>query len=97
MTISVSSRIWAAVVLTTVILVAVLLLATAVSADLVAGEYETYEAHLVVTGDTLWEIAEAYTPAGEDVRTTIFNIREANDLDGSVILPGQVLRIPLSG
>ena len=97
MTISVGSQAKAALVLTTVILVAVLLLATAVSSALVAGGAEAYEEHLVVTGDTLWDIAEAYTPAGEDVRTTIFNIREANDLDTAMIIPGQVLRIPLPG
>ena len=97
MTISVSSQIRAALVLTTAILVAILLLATAVSSALVVGGHEAYDEHLVVTGDTLWDIAAAYTPAGEDVRTTIFNIREANDLDTSVIIPGQVLRIPLSG
>jgi nucleoid-associated protein YgaU len=96
-TISVGSHIGAAVLLTAVILVAVLLLATAVGDALVGAEYESYDEHLVVAGDTLWEIAEAYTPAGGDVRTTIFGIREASGLEGSVIVPGQVLRIPLSG
>jgi len=96
-TISVSSQIRAAVLLTTVILVAVLLLATAVSAALVGSEAEAYDEYLVVSGDTLWDIAEEYTPPGDDVRTTIYGIREANDLATSVIMPGQVLRIPLSG
>jgi len=96
-TISVSSLRNAAVLLTTVILVAVLLLATAVSAATVGVASEAYDQHVVVVGDTLWQIAETYTPAGEDVRTTIFGIREANGLENSVIVPGQVLRIPLSG
>ena len=51
--------------------------------------------HLVVTGDTLWDIAAVYTPAGEDVRHTVADIRAANGLEDSVIYPGQVLLVPV--
>ena len=50
--------------------------------------------HLVVTGDTLWDIADAHTLPGDDVRRTVYEIRRHNALDGSVIVPGQVLQIP---
>jgi LysM repeat protein len=97
MTISVSSPVRAAVLLTTVALVVVLLLANAVAAsngEPSDGPAEGVE-YLVVTGDTLWDIAAVYTPSGEDVRDTVFDIRRANGLEGSVILPGQVLQIPV--
>ena len=97
MTISVKSPVRAAVLLTTVAVVVVLLLANAFAAEGdVAGDGrgERVE-YLVVTGDTLWEIAVVYTPAGEDVRHTVADIREANGLAGSVIYPGQVLQVPV--
>jgi nucleoid-associated protein YgaU len=81
------------VLFTAIALVLILLLANAVGA---AGpdEPEAFETRLVVGGDTLWDIAGEHTPPGDDVRDTIFDIRRLNDLDGSVIVPGQVLRIP---
>ena len=41
--------------------------------------------------DTLWSIAaEGYS----DPRQGVWEIRERNDLDGSTIVPGQVLVLP---
>jgi LysM repeat protein len=97
MTISVRSPVRAAVLLTTVAVVVVLLLANALAADGhmpgdgLVGRVE----HLVVTGDTLWDIAADYTRAGEDVRHTVADIRRANGLEGSLIYPGQVLAVPV--
>lgn len=96
MTISVKSPVRAAVLLTTVAVVVVLLLANALAAeggvtsDPVDGGVE----HLVVAGDTLWEIAAVHTPSGEDVRRTVSDIRRINGLEGSIIYPGQVLQVP---
>jgi nucleoid-associated protein YgaU len=97
MTISVKSPIRAAVLLTTVAVVVVLLLANAFAAEgQVAGDdWGERVEHLVVTGDTLWDIAAVYTPAGEDVRHTVADIREANGLADSVIYPGQILQVPV--
>ena len=97
MTISVKSPVRAAVLLTTVAVVVVLLLANAFAAEgSVAGDgREERVEHLVVTGDTLWDIAAVYTPAGEDVRHTVGDIRTANGLANSVIYPGQVLQVPV--
>jgi nucleoid-associated protein YgaU len=96
MTISVRSPVRAAVLLTTVAVVVVLLLANAFAAD---GSMATEGAgggveHLVVAGDTLWDIAAAHTAPGEDVRHTVADIRRANGLQGSLIYPGQVLQVP---
>jgi predicted Zn-dependent protease len=48
----------------------------------------------VHSGDTLWTLAERYTPAGGDVQDTIDAIAGLNHLHGSVIQPGQRLQIP---
>lgn len=97
MTISVNSPVRAAVLLTTVAVVVVLLLANALAADGTVPDGASGGAveHLVVTGDTLWEIAAIYTPAGEDVRHTVLDIQRANGLPGSLIYPGQVLTVPV--
>jgi LysM repeat protein len=78
-----------------VVLVFVLLLARGVGAASPPGiDSAPVVAHRVAAGDTLWDIAAAHTDPGEDVRKTVFRIREINDLDGSIILPGQELAIP---
>ena len=47
----------------------------------------------VRSGDTLWTIAEEVAP-DRDVRGTISEIKDLNDLDSSLILPGQILEVP---
>jgi LysM domain len=46
----------------------------------------------VKPGDTLWSIAEK-TFAG-DPREGVWELRERNELDSAVIVPGQVLVLP---
>ena len=48
---------------------------------------------VVQSGDTLWALAKEYGPANEDVREVVYDIRQTNHLDGSLIRPGQVLLI----
>lgn len=87
------------VLLTAIVVLTVLLLANAVGAsgaEAPGGPVE-YGSHQVVAGDTLWDIAVDYTNPGDDVRRVVFEIQRLNDLEGSVILPGQVLRVPIPG
>lgn len=49
---------------------------------------------VVQPGDTLWEIAMTYTGRGQDVRATVWEIQEYNQLARGHIVPGQVIRIP---
>jgi nucleoid-associated protein YgaU len=86
------------------LVLAVLLLALAVaSAALVGGVFRSGSAqglHLagesrvvVHPGDTLWSIARSV--AGDaDVRVVVDRIQQVNDLPGTVLVPGQVLRLP---
>lgn len=49
-------------------------------------------AYVVAPGDTLWTIATAHY-AG-DPRAAVWEIRERNGLDGTLIAPGQRLVLP---
>jgi len=49
---------------------------------------------VVQPGDTLWNIAVGYGPAGADPRATVVQIRKANDIAGSLIHPGDALLVP---
>jgi LysM repeat protein len=76
------------------VVVLVLLLGSAVQATSAGDERVTVD-YRVRSGDTLWAIAEEHGPRGHDVRDVISVIRSLNDVDGSLIYPGQVLRIPV--
>jgi LysM repeat protein len=47
----------------------------------------------VRSGDTLWSIATSRY-AGSDIRAAIYDIRQANDLNGSTIVAGERLVLP---
>jgi LysM repeat protein len=48
---------------------------------------------VVQPGDTLWSIARSV--AGEaDVRDVVDEIQRLNDLEGTTLVPGQVLELP---
>ena len=48
---------------------------------------------VVHSGDTLWSIAESVAPDA-DTRGVVDALREANDLQGTHLVPGQVLVLP---
>lgn len=100
MTISASAPTRVVVLLAAIAVVLVLLAATALGStggDATAAGEVAFTTHRVASGDTLWDIAADHTDPGDDVRRTVHEIRSLNDLDGSIIQPGQVLRIPHSG
>jgi nucleoid-associated protein YgaU len=79
------------VTLSTIVVGLVLLLPATGNADVDTDNWDQYVVH---AGDTLWEIAAAVTPEGDDVRKTIAEIRSVNGLSTSLIVPGQELRLP---
>ncbi len=86
-----SIRLRALVLPVALALVFLLLLAQGVHAGDTKVATDTYR---VVAGDTLWDIAEERSEDGGDVRSMVRSIQRMNELDGALILPGQVLIVP---
>lgn len=55
---------------------------------------EEYTEVVVLEGDTLWQIARRHGGPDVDTRRMVDRIREANDLAGVGLRPGQVLKVP---
>jgi Tfp pilus assembly protein FimV len=49
---------------------------------------------VVEEGDTVWSIAGEVAGPGQDVRAVVDAIQQLNDLEGSALAVGQVLRLP---
>ena len=79
----------------TVARIALLALAVLLLWALFAGESGAggpERSYRVKPGDTLWSIAERTFPG--DPREGVWELRERNGLDGTTIVPGQVLVLP---
>ncbi|MDR2113715.1 MAG: LysM peptidoglycan-binding domain-containing protein [Bifidobacteriaceae bacterium] len=50
---------------------------------------------MVRSGDTLWSIAEQQMGAPGNVADQVQRIRQINQLEGSSLVPGDVLYVPL--
>lgn len=50
--------------------------------------------YTVAPGDTVWTIAVTHYPPQEDPRPRVADVRDANDLTGFRIHPGQRLELP---
>lgn len=57
-------------------------------------QYEVVEV-TVMPGDTLWGIARDYSGPEVDLRGVVDDIMRTNNLSSSVVLPGQVLKLPV--
>mgnify|MGYP001814086949 CR=1 FL=1 len=88
-----SSR--ALVIISTIVVALVLLLPSAFGATTGPPSAVPTEDYVVRSGDTLWDIAAERTDVGEDVRGTITSIRRLNDLTSSMIMPGEIIMVPV--
>jgi LysM repeat protein len=82
------------VIISTFVVALVLLLASSVMA---AGPEPETADYRVRSGDTLWAIAEVVADSDVDLRSVVAQIRDLNDLDSSLIVPGQTLLVPAGG
>lgn len=58
---------------------------------------DKYEIVTVEYGDTLWDIASKYNKnKHKDLREFIYIIKKENNLNGSFLIPSQVIKIPTS-
>lgn len=49
--------------------------------------------YTIAPGQTLWSIAKEYTPDNKDIRQTIYEIKQLNNMTDSTIYPGQTIKI----
>jgi hypothetical protein len=61
---------------------------------LYAAAPEHFSAVTVRAGESLWSIADRYTPAGGNVQETVDQIMAVNHLRDATIEPGEHLTIP---
>jgi len=50
--------------------------------------------HVVVQGETLWQIADAVTPDGQSVRETVTELVRVNGLPSDQVMAGQTILTP---
>ena len=83
-------RFWKILLIIAIVVVAFLLLGS--QKPEMASEYKEY---IVASGDTLWDISQEITPPSRDVRYTIAEIEEKNNINDGLIYPGQVISVPV--
>lgn len=59
------------------------------------GDVETeYIDVLIEAGESIWSIADEYTPNNRDIRLTISLMVEINNIESDVIYPGDFIKVP---
>ncbi|MBY3555388.1 LysM peptidoglycan-binding domain-containing protein [Modestobacter lapidis] len=86
-------RLVAGLAITTGIVIAVLVTATVLDGEAGGLRLAGDSSIVVRSGDTLWSIAVGLAPE-EDTRAVVHAIAEVNDLEGTILVPGQVLQLP---
>ena len=76
------------------ILVFILLFKMVLSYQLAKTEYKTYD-YTVQRQDTLWTIAAKITDEESNIRNTIIEIKEINEMEDAQIYAGQTLKLPI--
>jgi Tfp pilus assembly protein FimV len=77
-----------------VVALGAVLFASGADADAPAAPQEV-TVHTVASGESLWQIASAAPPAGQDVRDVMDDVMELNQLSGSQLSVGQQLVVPV--
>lgn len=52
-----------------------------------------YEEYVVSNGETLWSIACENKKEKQDVREYVYQLRQLNNIDDCIIVPGQTIKI----
>ena len=80
----------------TIFLLTFLAIGLLVNLEPAAGaEKNEYKIVKIQSGDTLWKIAQTYTPEGMDIRDYIYVICDANEMTSKTIYPDQDLILPI--
>ena len=54
-----------------------------------------YIDYTVTKGETLWSIAKEYTPNDKDIRQTIYEIKQINNMQTSNVYENQTIKIKI--
>ena len=74
----------------------VIILAAIVISGMRRPEYaDFYQEYYVSEGETLWSISDEITPNNRDIRYTIDEIKEINNIEKGTIYEGDIILIPI--
>lgn len=62
------------------------------AASLTVQEYMNIE---ILSGDTLWSIAETYMPDHMDIRAAVYELCNLNDISASELYTGMTIQVPI--
>lgn len=51
--------------------------------------------YTIAPGQTLWSIAREYTPDSKDIRQTIYEIKQLNNMSDSTVYENQTIKIKI--
>ena len=51
--------------------------------------------YTITKGETLWSIAKEYTPNSKDIRQTIYEIKQLNNMSDSTVYENQTIKIKI--
>lgn len=76
------------------ILIFILLFKLVLTYQLAKTEYKTYD-YTVQSQDTLWTIASKISDEETNIRNTIIDIKEINQMEDAQIYEGQTIKLPI--
>lgn len=79
-------------ILFVLLMLIITLLITSFARIMNANNPNVYKEHVVMPGETIWEIAAKYKVPGEDTRKAVWEIRHINGID-CVIRVGDVIKV----
>ncbi len=79
-----------------IILITVSCIMTATVITSYSNKEVTYKNVQVERGQTLWNIAKNYSGHEKDPRKLVYQIKKINNIDNSILQPGQIIRIPIN-
>lgn len=94
----VKSKVRFTIFLTILLLIAAGTITTVFGLNDVNGSSMTQYAQVKVSsGDTLWDIAAAYSDDNDDIRQFVYEISELNDISADQLRAEQTILVPIKG
>ena len=78
----------------TIIVVITIILSVLLASTVYGYKKSSYKVIGVINGDTLWSLANQYSNR-QDIRKYIYDLKEMNNLNSSIIYAGSQIKIPI--